>query len=55
MGTRKISEQNIRSITQNSTGTYSVSLPISLVQEMRLKRRQKVSVRRQGRKIVIET
>ena len=54
MGTRKAGEQNIRNITQNRTGTYQVSLPIQLVRELQWKDRQKVTVKKQGDKLIIE-
>lgn len=53
MGTRKSGEQNIRSITQNSSGTYSVSLPIGLVRQLRWQRNQRVVVKKQGNKLII--
>lgn len=53
MGTKKAGEQNKRVITQNSTGTYSVSLPIELVKQLHWQRRQKVVIKRQGSKLVI--
>lgn len=54
MGTRKVSEQQIRNLTVNSTGTYSVSLPIHLIQELRWQRGQRLQVTQQGKKLVIQ-
>lgn len=54
MGTRKSSEQKVRNLTTNSTGTYSVSLPINLIQELRWKRGQRLVVTRQGKKLIIQ-
>ena len=54
MGARKAGEQNVRNITQNKTGTYQMSLPIELVRELKWKNHQKVVVKRQGNKLVVE-
>jgi len=53
MGTRKSGEQNIRSITQNRTGTYQISLPIQLIRELNWQQRQKVVVSKRGDKLII--
>jgi len=54
MGARKSGEQEIRSLTQNRTGTYQISLPIQLVRDLGWRERQKVTVKRSGDKLVIE-
>jgi len=54
MGARKAGEQNTRNLTENSTGTYSISIPISLIRDLRWQRGQKLIVKRQGKKLVIE-
>lgn len=54
MGARKAGEQNVRNITQNRTGTYQVSLPIQLVRELRWQNRQRVVVKKQANKLIIE-
>ena len=54
MGVRKAGEQSTRTILQNSTGTYMVSIPIELVRELKWKRGQKVVIKRTGKKIYIE-
>ena len=54
MGTRKAGEQDVRNITQNKTGTYSVTLPISLVRELRWQQGQKVVISKRGDKLVID-
>ncbi|MCA9342922.1 hypothetical protein KC950_02835 [Candidatus Saccharibacteria bacterium] len=53
MGARKDGEQDVRSITQNSSGTYSVSLPIGLIRQLRWQRNQRVTIKKQGNKLVI--
>lgn len=54
MGTRKATEQLVRNLTVNSTGTYSVSLPKSLIRELRWQRGQRLTVARQGKKLIIQ-
>ena len=54
MGAKREDEQSVRSITQNSTGTYSVSLPIGLVRKLRWRQGQKVVVIRRGKDLIIK-
>ena len=54
MGARRAGEQNVRSISQNKTGTYQMSLPIELVRELKWKNHQRVVVKKQGNKLVVE-
>jgi Ni/Co efflux regulator RcnB len=54
MGARKAGEQGVRNLTQNSTGTYQISLPITLIRELRWQQGQKVVVTKRGDKLVIE-
>lgn len=54
MGVRRAGEQSIRNITQNSTGTYQVSLPIGLVRELRWQQGQKVVISMRGKKLIVE-
>ncbi|MDZ7786191.1 MAG: AbrB/MazE/SpoVT family DNA-binding domain-containing protein [Candidatus Saccharibacteria bacterium] len=54
MGARKMGEQHIRSLTQNKTGTYQVSLPIRVIREMGWRERQKLTVTRQGKKLIVQ-
>lgn len=53
MGNRKSGEQQIRSITKNTSGTYQVSLPIELVRQLRWQVGQQVVVKKSGEKLVI--
>jgi hypothetical protein len=53
MGTRKATEQQVRNLTSNSTGTYSISLPKTLIQELRWQRGQRLVVSKQGKKLII--
>jgi hypothetical protein len=54
MGTRKVEEEHFRSLTKNSTGTYSVSIPIALVRKLNWQKGQKLVVSRQGEKLTIQ-
>ncbi len=53
MGARKASEQEIRNITQNSTGTYQITIPKKLISELRWRQGQKVTVRRSGDSLTV--
>jgi len=53
MGTTKASEQAVRFISQNNSGTYSVTLPIGLVRELRWQKNQRVTIKKQGKKLII--
>ncbi len=54
MGVRKVEEQSTRTITQNSSGTYAVTLPIGDVRRLGWRKGQKIVVKRRGKKIIIE-
>lgn len=54
MGTRKAGEERIRNITQNTSGTYQISIPKKLVSELGWRERQKVTVTRSGSKLIIQ-
>lgn len=54
MGARKAGEQQVRNLTQNTTGTYSISLPIELIRVLNWQQGQKLVVSRSGKKLVIE-
>ena len=51
---RKIEEQNIRKLTKLGGHSIAVTLPIEIIRELGWKERQKVVVKRVGKKIVIE-
>jgi len=46
--------KHIRKVVKNGRGTYSVSIPKDIIKELRLKERMKVTVRKSGKRIVIE-
>ena len=53
MGRRTISEENIR-ILQKSKGSYYITLPIEYVRMLGWKDGQKVRVKKDGAKLIIE-
>ncbi len=54
MGRRIVEERNIRNLTRNNSGTYSVSLPIEFIRELGWREKQKVIIRLKGKQLVIE-
>lgn len=54
MGMRALSDQRTRTITKNSTGTYSVSIPIDELRKLGWQKGQKVVIKRRGKKLIIE-
>ena len=54
MARRKLEDRNVRKLSKNSNGSYSVTLPIEMVRELKLREGQKFVVRKSGKKIVIE-
>jgi hypothetical protein len=54
MGARKAGEQQVRNLTQNRTGTYSISLPIELIRSLKWQQGQKLIVSKRGKNLVIE-
>jgi hypothetical protein len=51
---RKKKEDHVRTLTKIGRKSYCVTLPISIVREMQWESKQRVSVKRWGRKIIIE-
>lgn len=54
MGVRRQGEQNIRTVQQNTTGSYTISLPIEVMRELRWKRGQKVVVELNGKTVTVK-
>lgn len=52
MANRPLKDKNIRNI-QRSNGTYYVTLPKDLVQELKWKEKQKVVVTKRGKKLSV--
>ena len=54
-GRRDIDERNIRKITKTGRGaSFSVTLPIEFIRELKWRERQKVVVKKYGKKLIIE-
>ena len=54
MSTRKTKDNNIRKLTRVGRSSLSVIIPAEIVQELKLRERQKVVVKKSGKKVVIE-
>ncbi len=54
MGMRTLENQTVRTITQNGTGTYAVTLPIAEMRKLGWRKGQKIVIKRRGSKLVIE-
>ncbi len=54
MGNAPQHSRSIRRLTKNSNGTVSVSIPIEHADKLGWTKGQKVSVERQGKKVVIK-
>lgn len=53
MTRRKSNEEHIRKITR-SGDSYALTIPIAVIRELNWQERQKVTVERKGKKIIIE-
>ncbi len=51
---RKTSEKNLRQLARLGKVTLAVTLPRELILELGWKENQKVTVKRQGKKIIVE-
>lgn len=56
MGDKKIGEENIRKIqrTGRAGGSYSITLPKRMVKQLGWQERQKLVVKQEGKKLIIE-
>jgi len=54
MPRRKTKENNIRKLTKVGRSSLSVIIPLEIVQELKLRERQKVVIKKSGKKIIIE-
>jgi len=54
MPRRKLKEKNIRKITKVGQGSFAVTIPIEIMGELGWREKQKVTVRRSGKKVIIE-
>lgn len=53
MARRKLTEKNIRKIIKNGD-SYAVTVPVEIMKEFKWKEKQKVVVKKTGKKITIE-
>lgn len=53
MARRKIGLEHVRNI-QKSHASYTISIPLNLMRSLKWKERQKVVVRKQGRRLIIK-
>jgi len=54
-GRRDIDERNIRKITKTGRGqSFSVTLPIEFVRQLKWREKQKVVIKKSGSKLIIE-
>jgi len=51
---KKVMHDNVRKIVKNGRGSYYVNIPKEVFKDLRWKERQKVVVKKVGKKIVIE-
>lgn len=53
MGTFKAGQSNKRILQKNNTGTYTVTVPIELVRQLKWQDGQKLTLAKRGKSIVI--
>ena len=54
MARRSFDERNIRTLLLFAKRSYAITLPIEIVRDLGWRKRQRVRVRKAGRRIVIE-
>jgi len=54
MARRKLENKNIRKLTKVGRKSISVTIPIEMVRELGWRERQKVVVKKSGKKLIIE-
>jgi len=54
MARRKLENRNTRKLSKQTNGSYTVTLPIEIVRELKWRDKQKLVVRKSGDKIIIE-
>lgn len=52
MARRKLEDKNIRKILRNGD-SYAITIPIEIVKELKWKEKQKVVVKKRGKRIII--
>lgn len=54
MGRRKVGKQNMRKLSVMGNGSYYVTIPIADIRELEWRERQNLTVRREGKKLIVE-
>lgn len=54
MPRRKINNRDIRKLTKLGGQSIAVTIPIDIIRELKWQERQKVTVRKSGKKLIIE-
>ncbi len=54
MARRALKEKNIRKLTRVGRKSLSITIPIEMVKELKWRERQKVVVKKSGKKLIIE-
>jgi len=54
MARRKLEDKNIRKLTKVGKQSIAVTLPIEIIREFKWREKQKVTVKKSGKKIIIE-
>ena len=54
MARRKLVNKNVRKITRMGGSSVGITLPVELVRELKWREKQKVVVKKRGKKLVIE-
>lgn len=54
MARRKLEDRNIRKLSKRTNGSYAVTLPVEVIRELKWRDKQKLVVRRSGKKIIVE-
>lgn len=54
MANRNFKDRSIRQLTKVGGGSYSLTIPMEIIKEFGWKERQKLTVKKQGKKIIIE-
>jgi len=54
MGVQKIGLESVRKLNKIGGGSYFITIPISYVRELKWREKQKVVVKKRGKKLIIE-
>lgn len=54
MGAKKAGKQHERVLTQNNSGSYQLTVPIELIRNMNWKKGQRVTIKKQVDRLIIE-